>query len=87
MPGMSLVGVDTAIGVILGGGQDFVTANGALVVVVGDAVSPHPPAHIGVTMVQGNSFVTINGIPIVHAGDKASCDHVATGQAWITIDP
>lgn len=86
MPGMSLVGIDTAGGIITGGGQDFVTADGALVSVVGDTVAPHP-GHIGVTMVQGNSFVTIEGIPIVHMGDRASCDHTATGQAWITIDP
>lgn len=86
MPGMSLVGLDTAGGIILGGGQDFVSADDALVSVVGDKVAPHP-GHITAQMVQGNSFVTINGIPIVHAGDRASCDHQATGQAWITIDP
>lgn len=86
MPGVSLVGLDTAGGIILGGGQDFVSADDALVVVVGDKVAPHP-GHITAQMVQGNSFVTINGIPVVHAGDRASCDHIATGQAWLTIDP
>ena len=86
MPGVSLVGVDTAGGVITGRRQSRVTVNGHTVAVMGDDVASHAPcpapaSHCAAVMVQGSSRVTIDGIPIVRAGDAASCGHTATGQA------
>lgn len=82
MSGVARVGVDTASGVITGGGQSFVFANGALIVVVGDAVVPHGSGlHGGPTMGNGSSSVFINSIPVCRAGDAATCGHVATGSS------
>lgn len=83
MAGISRVGVDTAGGVILGGGQGFVRVDGALWAVLGDAVAGHgADAHAGPTMAQGSSFVRINGIPACIAGHAATCGHQATGSRW-----
>lgn len=86
MPGVTCVGVDNAAGTQLGGGQDFVTVDGALVVLLGDQVQSHgiPPHSPAVVMVQASSFVTVSGIPICLAGHAASCQHAATGRSWIT---
>ena len=81
MPGISRVGIDTAGGVIKGGGQAIATINGALIAVVGDKVEPHGKGtHGDAEMVQGSAVFTINGIPVVLAGMKASCDDTATGD-------
>lgn len=90
MPGVAVVGKDSAGGTQLGGGQDFVTIDGDLVVVVGDPVQPHAPSNSphssGPVMVQGSSFVTIEGIPVCIAGNSASCGHASTGRPHVTID-
>lgn len=87
MPGISLVGVDAAGGIIGGGGQSFVTVNGAPVSVVGDAVAGHGKSpHAAPSMVAGSSLMKINGIPVCRAGDSASCGHAASGQAWFNVD-
>lgn len=89
MPGISLVNRSVAGGIITGGGQGFVTADGLAVSVVGDKVTPHAPSktpHSAASvMVQGSSFVTIDGIPVVFEGCSASCGHAATGESWFQV--
>lgn len=87
MPGIARVGVDTAGGTILGGGQSFARVQGALWVVLGDLVQAHgiPPHSPSPTMNQGSSFVRINGIPVCRAGHTATCSHAATGSAQMRI--
>ena len=82
MPGVTRVGIDTAGGTILGGGQSFVYCNGALVAIVGDAVAGHGLGpHAGPTMAEGSSTVFIKGIGVCRAGDAATCGHPATGSS------
>ena len=85
MPGVSLVGVDTAGGTITGQLQSRVFVDGNPISVVGDPVAPHAPCplvpiHCSATMAEGSPRVTIDGIPICRAGDEATCGHPATGQ-------
>lgn len=81
MPGIARVGVDSAGGIITGGGQSTVYANGALVAVLGDAVAPHgDPPHAAAVMVEASSSVFAGGIPVCRAGDAASCGHTASGS-------
>lgn len=82
MRGITRVGVDSAGGIILGGGQDFVHVEGALWAVLGDAVAGHGEGeHASPFMVEGSSFITINGIPACIEGNLASCGHSATGSS------
>lgn len=82
MPGIARVGIDTAGGTILGGGQSSVYVNGALAAVIGDAVASHGlPPHASATMVEGSSSVFINNIGVCRAGDAASCGDAATGSS------
>lgn len=84
MPGVALVGTDTAGGTITGQLQSRVFDRGRPVAVVGDAVAPHPPPpppHQSATMAEGSSRVFIDGIAICRSGDAATCGHAATGQS------
>ena len=82
MPGLARVGVDTAGGVIQGGGQSTVFCNGSLVAVIGDAVAGHGRApHSSPVMVEGSSTVFAEGIGVCRTGDAASCGHEATGSS------
>lgn len=86
MSGISRVGLDSAGGVILGGGQDFVAVEGALVAVEGDPVAGHGlDEHAGPVMAEGVGFFTINGVEVVRAGKAASCGHPASGSDFFTI--
>lgn len=86
MSGITRVGLDSAGGVILGGGQDFVSVEGAPVAVLGDPVAGHgKDAHAGPVMAEGVGFFTINGVEVVRAGNAASCGHLATGSDFFTI--
>lgn len=88
MPGITVKGLDIAGGVQLGGGQSFVRVAGALVVVLGDPVTPHPPLppHTGAPiMAQGCDWLTINGIPVCREGHQASCGHATTGRSWVQV--
>ena len=80
----SRVGLDTAGGVITGGGQSFVTIGGLNWAIVGDAVADH--AHTGATMAQGSALVRINGIAVCRAGDLATCGDPATGSGFVSAD-
>ena len=81
MPGVARVGVDSAGGIITGGGQSTVYINGALAAVLGDGVAPHgSPPHNAAVMVEASGTVFAAGIPVCRAGDAASCGHRATGS-------
>lgn len=91
MPGVARVGVDTAGGTILGGGQSWVFVDGVPEAVVGDAVAGHAPCpddpvHCAPTMAVGSAWDFIDGIPVCRAGDAATCGHAATGSAWLFSD-
>lgn len=82
MPGVARVGVDTAGGTILGGGQSSVYCNGSLVAVLGDAVQGHGlGSHAGPTMAQASTNVYAGGIRVCRQGDQASCGDPATGSS------
>ena len=84
--GIARVGVDSAGGVQLGGGQHFVRVGGALVALEGDAVAGHgDPPHAGPVMAQGSPIVRIGGIPVCRAGHLATCGHPTTGAAWMRL--
>lgn len=86
MHGIARKDVDTAGGVQLGGGQDFVTVEGHLWVLLGDPVAGHGEgAHAGPVMAQGSSFVRIGGVPVCREGHLASCGHATTGSASMRI--
>lgn len=90
MPGVARVGMDTAGGGQLGGGQGWVSIEGALVVVRGDPVASHAPcptvpAHCAATMAGASSWMTIDGVGVCRAGDAASCGHASTGSAWMDV--
>jgi uncharacterized Zn-binding protein involved in type VI secretion len=84
--GIARVGVDTAGGTQLGGGQGFVRVGGALVAVLGDAVAGHGDApHAAPAMAEGSLFARINGIPVCRQGHLATCGHATTGAAWARL--
>lgn len=86
MSGITRVGLDTAGGVILGGGQGFVAVEGAPVAVLGDPVAGHgKDEHAGPVLAEGVAWMTIDGVPVVRAGNAASCGHPATGSDFFTI--
>lgn len=85
MPGISRVGIDSAGGIIRGGGQSIATINGAPIAVLGDDVTGHGSgSHASAKMAQGSAIFTINGIPVVLAGMRASCNDQATGDPKAT---
>lgn len=87
----SLVNLDTAGGgLIIGGGQNTVNADGKIVSVKGDSVFSHPPcpdkpAHCAATMITASSSVNIGGKGIVRSGDLASCLHSSTGSSTVNV--
>ncbi|MFC5393079.1 PAAR domain-containing protein [Bosea vestrisii] len=88
MPGIAVKTEDSAGGTQLAGGQDFVTVDGKLVVLLGDPVEPHPtgpPHSTAPVMAEGCAWLTINGKPVCREGHKASCGHPTTGRAWVQI--
>ncbi|WP_099863715.1 PAAR domain-containing protein [Pararhizobium haloflavum] len=92
MPGIACVGVDTAGGSQMGGGQSKFKVRGIIAVVLGDPVTPHPPLvppgnpHIaGPTMATATSKFRIGGIPVCRAGHLASCGHATSGRGFFRI--
>lgn len=79
---VSLVGQDTAGGMIVGPGNPNWTWNGKPISLVGDAILPHGSGpHAGPKIVEGSPWMTINGIAVTRAGSAASCGHAATGSS------
>lgn len=86
MPGISVLGQNSAGAPIVGPGATTWTVNGSPISLLGDAVTGHgQPPHSAPSMVQGSSWMTIGGIPVVCAGCAASCGHTADGQDWFDI--
>lgn len=87
MPGIAVKALDSAGGAQIAGGQDFVTVEGQLVVLLGDPVEPHgPPPHSPMpVMAEGCDWFTIDGVPVCREGHSASCGHPTTGRAWAQI--
>ena len=88
MPGVACVGVDEAGGVQLGMQAAKFKVRGNPVVVVGDAVAPHPPFpphNDAPVMVQGSSNFRVGGIPVCREGHLASCGHPTTGRPFFRI--
>ena len=81
MSGVARKALDAAGGAQLGGGQGSVFANGALVVVLGDAVAGHGEgSHSAPVMAAGSAMVFAGGIAVCRAGDAASCGHLTSGS-------
>jgi uncharacterized Zn-binding protein involved in type VI secretion len=88
MPGITVKTADQAGGAQLAGGQNFVTAGGLLVVVLGDPIEPHPmgpPHDTNPVMAEGCDWLTINGKPVCREGHKANCGHATTGRPWVQV--
>lgn len=87
MAGITRVGMDSAGGTILGGGNSTVRVDGALVAVVGDAVAGHGlEPHTSPVMATGSASVFIGGIAVCRQGDVATCGHAATGSATVHVN-
>ena len=87
--GVAVVSLDAAGGAQLGDQFAPWTVEGQVIVGVGDAVTPHPPAPPHTTspvMAEGAPWFMINGIEVCREGDAASCGHTTTGRPWFTID-
>lgn len=86
MSGVCRVNVDSAGGVILGGDNTTVFANGALVSVDGDLVQGHGTGeHAGPVMIANNNNVFIGGKLVCKAGNLATCGHPASGSSNVMI--
>lgn len=86
--GIAVKTADEAGGPQLAGGQDFVTIDGLLIVLLGDPVTPHPPApphSAAPKMAQGAAWFRINGIPVCREAHLADCGHPTTGRGWIRL--
>jgi len=87
MHGIARRSLDSAGGTQLAGGQDFVTVEGELWVLLGDPVEGHGPGvHAGPTMAEGSPFVFIDGVAVCREGHLASCGHASTGSASMRIE-
>ena len=89
MRGICLDEVNQAGGTLKSIQQDFVSADGHNLIVVGDRVLPHlpPPIHsVPHSMVTGVDWITIDGKKVCFKDDQSSCGHQANGTNWIYID-
>lgn len=85
MAGIARAGRDFAGGLIVGGKNSRVRAEGLPVVVLGDAVAGHGMSpHSAAVMVSASPRVFAGGIPVCRAGDLASCGHQATGSSRVS---
>ena len=86
MHGIARKTIDTAGGIQLNGGQDFVTVENNLWVLLGDPVQGHGVApHDAPVMAEGSSFINIDGVAVCREGHLASCGHASTGSAVMRI--
>lgn len=85
MHGVARRSVDTAAGAQIGLGQNWVSVEKQIWIVLGDVNTPHRPRpHTpgGDNMAQGSSFITIDGIPVCREGHSAGCGHPTTGSKF-----
>ncbi|MFC2252493.1 hypothetical protein ACETRX_22850 [Labrys portucalensis] len=87
MPGIALVGRDSAGGLQLGQQVAKVKIRGAVPVALGDHVMAHgePPHAPDPVMVEASSKFRFGGLRICREGDHASCGHATTGQSFFKI--
>lgn len=86
MSNVSLVGVDSAGGSIVGPGNPDWTWDGKPISLLGDSIQPHGNSpHVSASIVEGSPWMTINGIPVTRAGSAASCGHSATGSSGMDV--
>lgn len=86
MAEISLVGQNSAGGIINGPGAVPWTIHDLPISLVGDGVSGHGTgAHAGPVMVTGSTWFDIDGIPVVVSGSLASCTHQADGDPWFDL--
>ena len=86
MPGIALVGVDTAGGVQLGLQAPWFRVNGQPVAVKGDSVAGHGfPPHDSPIMAEGSPTFRVGGIPVCRKGHLATCGHATTGRSFFRI--
>lgn len=86
MPGISLIGIDSAGGLLATTPQAFVRINAALAAVVGTTVTPHGIGpHAGATMPSGSTLFLINGAGVIFQGKAASCGHTASGGTFALV--
>lgn len=86
MPGVMRLNVDTAGGIAFQTSNTSVTANGQLIMRLGDLVAPHgsvSPHDQPNPMVTASSTVTAAGITLCRLGDLAACNHAATGSSTV----
>ncbi len=87
--GVSLDTLHSAGGTLKSINQDFVTADGHLIIVLGDEVKPHPatlPHTVLNHMVTAVPWITINGFPMVVEDKLSSCGHHSNGSDWLKVD-
>ena len=86
MSSICRVNVDTAGGVILGGGNSTVYANGSLVSVDQDRVQGHGTGTHSNPVMIASSTVFIGGKMVCKAGNKATCGHSAVSSSNVFIN-
>lgn len=83
---VSLVGVDSAGGTILGPGAPNWTWNGSPLSLLGDRVAGHGlPPHTAPRIATASPWMTIDGVPVTRVGSVASCGHGVTGSSMMDI--
>lgn len=83
---VSLVGVDSAGGVIIGPGASSWTWNGSKISLLGDAVAGHGESpHSGPVIATASPWMTIDGTPVTRVKSVATCGHGVTGSSGMDI--
>ncbi|MNI16892.1 PAAR motif protein [compost metagenome] len=83
---VSLVGVDSAGGKIVGPGAPNWTWDGQPISLLGDKVEPHAPGpHMAAVIETASPWMTIDGVPVTRVGSTASCGHGVTGTSDMDI--
>lgn len=83
----SRIGIDTAGGLLLPTGQQLTVRIAGLPWGVAPAsVADHGSgSHNSATVAVGSALVRIGGRPVLHAGLPASCGHLTTGSAHVSV--
>lgn len=83
---VSLVGTDSAGGVIAGPGAPTWTWNGKKISLLGDLVTGHGlPPHTAPVIISASNWMTIDGVKVTRVGSMAGCGHGVTGSSDMDI--
>ena len=89
MANASQVGVDNAGGGLIGtaGVNTKLTAQGALLAIVGDPIAPHAPGgpHNAATVLGASLKLSVQGAFVGRAGDLATCGDPLTGSSLVNV--